>query len=83
MVGINADCKRRHNAPSILRANVGAVAGLPQIKFDEERVHVCTKSWSTLKKAIWHGLLRRLAKAMKASASSKFKMRTAAMKDIP
>lgn len=79
MVGINADCMRRHNAPSILSANVGAVTNM----FNEERVHMCTRSWSTLKKAIWHGLLRRLAKAMKASASSKFRIRTAAMKDIP
>ncbi len=28
MVGINADCKRRHNALSILKANAGFVAGL-------------------------------------------------------
>lgn len=31
MVGKNADYKHRHKAPSILRANLGAVAGLPQI----------------------------------------------------
>lgn len=82
MVGINADSKCRHNAPSILRANMGDVAGLPQIGWMKKEC-MCTRSWSTLKKAIWHGLLRRLAKAMKASASSKFRMRTAAMKDIP
>lgn len=46
-------------------------------------VYGVTRSWSTLKKAIWHGLLRRLAKAIKASASSRFRIRTAAMKDIP
>lgn len=53
------------------------------------RARVChalcllTRLWSTLKKAIWQGLLSRLAKAMKASAVSRFRMSTAAMKDIP
>lgn len=44
---------------------------------------VLTRLWSTLKKAIWQGLLSRLAKAIKASAVSKFRISTAAMKDIP
>lgn len=47
----------------------------------ENSVH--TMLWSTRKKASWHGLFRRLAKAMKASASSRLRMSTAAMKDIP
>lgn len=46
-------------------------------------VCVCTSSWSTLKNAIWQGLLSRLAKVMKASASSRLRMRTAAMNDMP
>lgn len=44
---------------------------------------VLTRLWSTLKKAIWQGLLSRLAKAIKASAVSKFSISTAAMNDIP
>lgn len=44
---------------------------------------LCTSSWSTLKKAIWQGLLSRLAKVMKASASSRLRISTAAMKDMP
>lgn len=42
-----------------------------------------TRSWSTLKNAIWQGLFKRLAKAIKASASSRFRINTAAMNDIP
>ena len=42
-----------------------------------------TCSWSTEKNAANSGQLRMLANIMKASASSRFKIRMAAMKDIP
>lgn len=38
---------------------------------------------SILKKATWQGLFSKLAKQMKASATSMFNNKTAAMKDIP
>lgn len=67
--------------------------GVCNFSFDAGKVCVCmrvrvcervlTRLWSTLKKAIWQGLLSRLAKAIKASAVSKFRISTAAMNDIP
>lgn len=44
---------------------------------------ILTRPWSTRKNAIWQGLFKRLEKAMKASAVSKFKINTAAMNDMP